>query len=235
MNEFVFSIVTYVETMNQILLIEDHDGARQRLSEVLNRAFEEPQIAAAPTLSIARKFLAETHFDLIVLDLGLPDGAGEEFLPEIFAKQSDAYVVIASIHDGGDRLSKALANGARGYLLKDRSIEELTENFIGIRDGRPAMTPAITRRLIEMVNAQEVVTEKTTKAHVSNAIAADVLTGRETEVLVLLSRGFSRPEIAGFLEISKHTVATHIGKIYEKLDISSRSEAAIFAERSGLV
>jgi two-component system NarL family response regulator len=86
-----------------------------------------------------------------------------------------------------------------------------------------------------MVNDQRIVPGQDAKLAAANDVQIDVLTERETEVLVLLSRGFSRPEIAGFLEISRHTVATHIGKIYEKLEISSRSEAAIYAERAGLV
>jgi DNA-binding NarL/FixJ family response regulator len=221
--------------MQSILLIEDHEGARHRLTEVLKRAFVEPEIVATSTLRAARPLISQRAFDLIVLDLSLPDGSGEDFLMEIFAIHEKAYVVIATIHDEGDRLSRALANGAQGYLLKDRSIEELTENFIGIRDGRPAITPAITSKLITMVNEQKIVPGDVRQDASVGSAALDLLTERETEVLVLLARGFSRPEIAGFLEISRHTVATHIGKIYEKLDISSRSEAAIYAERGGLV
>jgi DNA-binding NarL/FixJ family response regulator len=221
--------------MQSILLIEDHEGARHRLTEVLNRAFVSPEIVTASTLSAARGFISKRGFDLIVLDLSLPDGSGEDFLLEIFALHPKAYVVIASIHDESVHLAGALANGAQGYLLKDRSIEELTENFVGIRDGRPAMTPSITSKLIAMVNDQRIVPGQDAKLAAANDVQIDVLTERETEVLVLLSRGFSRPEIAGFLEISRHTVATHIGKIYEKLEISSRSEAAIYAERAGLV
>ena len=235
MNECDLETITYAETMQSILLIEDHEGARHRLTEVLNRAFVSPEIVAASTLSAARPIIAKRAFDLIVLDLSLPDGSGEDFLLEIFAIHPKAYVVIASIHDEGVHLAGALANGAQGYLLKDRSIEELTENFIGIRDGRPAITPSITSKLIAMVNDQRIVPGQEPRVADADDIRVDVLTERETEVLVLLSRGFSRPEIAGFLEISRHTVATHIGKIYEKLEISSRSEAAIFAERAGLV
>ena len=222
--------------MRRILLIEDHNGARQRLTEVLSRAFEVVDTQSATTLASARLLLRQGPFDLIVLDLNLPDGSGEDFLAEILARDPDAYVVIATIHDEGARLASALANGAKGYLLKDRSIEELTENFIGIKDGRPAITPAMTQRLIELMNQktlQETMSAPNAVREVE--ISPNILTEREREVLVLLSRGFSRPEIAGFLEISRHTVATHIGKIYDKLEVSSRSEAAIYAERSGLV
>ncbi len=94
----------------------------------------------------------------------------------------------------------------------------------------------MTQRLIELMNQkalQDAVSGPSATLAVD--ISPNVLTEREREVLALLSRGFSRPEIAGFLDISRHTVATHIGKIYEKLEVSSRSEAAIYAERSGLV
>ena len=202
----------------------------------MSRAFEVAETQCASTLASARLLLAKGPYDIVVLDLNLPDGSGEEFLGEILAHDASAYVIIATIHDEGARLASALANGAKGYLLKDRSIEELTENFIGIQDGRPAITPAMTQRLIELMNQkalQDVLSGPSAKLAVD--VSPNVLTEREREVLALLSRGFSRPEIAGFLDISRHTVATHIGKIYEKLDVSSRSEAAIYAERSGLV
>lgn len=222
--------------MRRVLLIDDHEGARERLRQVLSRAFEGVTIVVASTLTAARYLLADGPYDLTVLDLNLPDGSGEEFIAEVLEHDADAYVVIATIHDDAHRLSRALSNGAKGYLLKDRSIEELAENFIGIGDGRPAITPSMTRRLIEIMNQKtlsDVADAAGTEIRVD--IPPDVLTEREREVLALISRGFSRPEIAGFLDISRHTVATHIGKIYEKLDVSSRSEAAIYAERSGIV
>ncbi|MCP4818221.1 MAG: response regulator transcription factor, partial [Shimia sp.] len=198
--------------MRRVLLIEDHEGARQRLTEVLSRAYEEVEISTASTLASARLLLPEGPYDLTVLDLNLPDGSGEEFLLEILSQQPEAYVIIATIHDEGTRLATALANGAKGYLLKDRSIEELTENVIGIQDGRPAITPSMTRRLIELMNQKTLHDLPSMRpAPHSVDIAPDVLTDREREVLALIARGFSRPEIAGFLDISRHTVATHIG------------------------
>ncbi len=222
--------------MRRVLLIEDHEGARQRLTEVLSRAYEEVDISIASTLASARMFLPEGPYDLVVLDLNLPDGSGEDFLLEILSHHPEAYVIIATIHDEGSRLATALANGAKGYLLKERSIEELTENFIGIQDGRPAITPSMTRRLIELMNQKTLHDFAPVRHSELNVdIAPDVLTEREREVLALIARGFSRPEIAGFLDISRHTVATHIGKIYEKLEVSSRSEAAIYAQRNGII
>jgi len=221
--------------MQTILLIEDHEGARQSLTEVLNRAFTSPLISAASTLRAAREYITQNNYDLIVLDLSLPDGAGEDFLLEIFAANENAHVVIASIHNDDEHMASALANGAQGYVLKDRSIEELTENFIGILHNRPAITPEITSKLIALVNEQKIGSGQTAQPQPTSDVLPDSLTERETEVLVLLARGFSRPEIAGFLEISRHTVATHIGKIYEKLEVSSRGEAAVYADRAGLV
>lgn len=218
--------------MKEVLLIDDHVGARHRLTEVLERAFEGVSIHPVSTLAEARVKIERNRFDLIVLDLSLPDGAGDDFLNEILAKDASAYIVIATIHDESERLVRALENGAKGYLLKEQSIQELTESFVGIRAGRPPLTPAITRQLIDIVRGQGITPTPTEAAPTA---PSEDLTSREREVLSLIARGFSRPEIAGFLDISRHTVATHIGKIYAKLEISSRSEAAIYAKQNGMV
>lgn len=223
--------------MKRILLVDDHVGARQRLTEVLRRAFDSPELSPVSTLAEARAQLKSHVFDIIVLDLSLPDGSGDAFLQEILAHDPSAYVVIATIHDESEHLVRALENGAKGYLLKEQSIEELTENFIGIQSGRPPLAPAVTRRLLELVRSQTLSkpAEPPPAPAAETSAPSEDLTSRELEVLSLLARGFSRPEIAGFLDISRHTVATHIGKIYSKLDISSRSEAAIYAKQHGLV
>lgn len=219
--------------MKEVLLVDDHVGARHRLTEVLERAFEGVNVHPVSTLAEARVKIADCRFDLIVLDLSLPDGAGDDFLSEILTEDPNAYIVIATIHDESERLVRALENGAKGYLLKEQSIRDLTESFIGIQAGRPPLTPAITRKLIEIVRGQGITPAPSTDA--TSATVSEDLTSREREVLSLIARGFSRPEIAGFLDISRHTVATHIGKIYAKLEISSRSEAAIYAKQNGMV
>lgn len=231
--------------MQRILIIEDHTDVRRQMTAVLSEAFEDPEICDVATLEQARQQIGSTPFDLVVLDLGLPDGKGEDFICEIRRAQPNAYVVVSTIHDESDHLLAALQNGAQGYLLKEQEFDLLVAEFKGILKGRPPLAPAVTRRLLEHLRTNSDRFQSTAgdgpqplppqdrppERDVDAAQAVMSLTERENEILVLLSKGFNRPEIAGILGISKHTVAAHVAKIYGKLGISSRSEAAVIAEQ----
>ena len=235
--------------MQSILIIEDHTDARHAMIKIVTKAFGKPVIDEVPTLGLARKKLADKTFDLIVLDLGLPDGNGEDFIVEIKSSQPNAYVVVSTIHDESDRLLKALENGAKGYLLKELPKEILVEEFKGILNGKPPLAPAVTRRLLEHIRHRsgsqaqlgfEEPQENEPNSAGNENLTVDMnlvalLTDREKEILGLLGKGFNRPEIAGILGISKHTVATHVAKVYDKLHITNRSEATLLAQELGLV
>lgn len=229
--------------MKTVLVIEDHAGARQQICKVVEKAFRNSTIDSVATLRAARRLLEAGGYDLVVLDLNLPDGSGDEFIVEILALQPNTYVVISTIHDESSRLIKALENGAKGYLLKEQPKEALIKDFKGILEGKPPLAPAITRRLLEMMRERSIpvreapvnTVPKTPPLSTTQDEEGMLLTEREKEVLVLLAKGFNRPEVGGFLNISKHTVATHISNIYSKLDVSSRSEAALVAQQCGLL
>lgn len=239
------------ENMRNILIVDDHSGARKLMRSVVNSAFAEAEVADVSTLKAAQKHLETSGIDLLVMDLNLPDGNGDDFILNILEMQPNCYVVVSTIHDESERLVRALENGAKGYLLKEQPVESLVEEFRGILHGKPPLAPAVTRRILEMmrnrsISAQSLNEPSLVPSAKGQPIEVDLsdtpgasrnmgLTKREQEVLSLLAKGFSRPEVAGFLNISKHTVATHIGKIYSKLDVSSRSEAALIAHQNGLL
>lgn len=225
--------------MKTVLVIEDHADARQQICKVVEKAFCDPIIDSVATLKAALRHLNSDAYDLVILDLNLPDGSGDEFIVEILALQPNTYVVISTIHDESSRLIKALENGAKGYLLKEQPKEALIKDFKGILEGKPPLAPAITRRLLEMMRERSIPVREAPKHTIEPTAFPNeenvLLTEREKEVLVLLAKGFNRPEVGGFLNISKHTVATHISNIYSKLDVSSRSEAALVAQQRGLL
>lgn len=203
--------------------------------EIINEAFETPVIFEAATLAFAAKHIEQHEIDLVVLDLDLPDGRGEEFIPQILQSRPSAYVVIASIHDESNRLLTALKAGAKGYLLKEQDADQLVRDFRGILTGKPPLAPTVARRLLEFLREDQAVSiEGTSKPSMADAETVD-LTKREEEILVYLAKGFSRPEIGGMLNISKHTVATHTDKIYRKLGVTTRSEAAVIAQQRHLL
>ncbi|MEL6947521.1 MAG: response regulator transcription factor [Pseudomonadota bacterium] len=230
--------------MQNVLIIEDHADALEQMTDIVHEAFGAPRVEGVSTLGAARARLATAAFDLVVLDLGLPDGQGEHFIPEVLAVQPNAYIVVSTIHDESERLLTALQEGAKGYLLKEQPRGFLVGEFKGILKGKPPLAPAITRRLLEFVRAQKLETadaEQAGSAIPKSAVdftdqnSLDSLTEREREVLGLVGKGFNRPEIAGILSISRHTVATHLSKIYEKLGIANRSEAVLAAQQLDLI
>lgn len=229
--------------MKMILVVDDHAAARDEMLKILEAAFADACTRCASTLSQARDCLKRGPVDLLVLDMGLPDGNGEDFIKEVLNQQPNCYIVMSTIHDESSRLLTALENGAKGYLLKEQSRTKLVRAFEGIMSGQPPLAPTVTRRILEHLrnhpskddSKREDMPRRPADGGMAISDSAERLTPREREILALVGKGFNRPEIAGVLDISKHTVATHLSTIYEKLAINNRSEATLAAQRLGLI
>ena len=134
--------------------------------------------------------------------------------------------MVVTIHDDDDHLFPALQAGAYGYLLKEQPREQLMEHLQRISQGEPPLSPSIARRVIAYFAAQAK-PQKDMIPHVQ-------LTDRENEVLLRVAKGFTLPEIGVQLNLSRHTIADYVKQIYRKLNVSSRAEAALEAQRLGL-
>ena len=165
-------------------------------------------------------------FDLALIDLGLPDGSGVDVVSSLRESQPEALSVIVTIHDDDDHLFPALQAGAYGYILKEQSRELITEQLQRISQGEPPLSPSIARKVIAYFAAQ-------VKPQ-ANALPHVQLTERESEVLLRVAKGFTLPEIGVQLGLSRHTIADYVKQIYRKLNVSSRAEAALEAQRLGL-
>jgi DNA-binding NarL/FixJ family response regulator len=209
--------------LKRILLIEDLPEIRIWFAELLRESFGEVTITKAVTIAEASVYLDELTFDLIIIDLKLPDGSGIDVLRNIKAKKLAAQCVVATAYDNDVHLLTALNAGADGYLLKDQSGEQLVRDLRGILNGSPPLSPPIARRIMKLAKQD------------SAALLLTPLSVREEEVLKLIAQGFSRKEIAIELSVSVNTIASHVGAIYSKLDISSRAEATLEALRRGLI
>jgi DNA-binding NarL/FixJ family response regulator len=209
--------------LKRILLIEDLPEIRIWFAALLRESFGEVTLTEAVTIAEACVYLDELTFDLIVIDLKLPDGSGIDVLRNIKAKKLSAQCVVATAYDNDVHLLAALNAGADGYLLKDQSGEQLIRDLSGILNGSPPLSPPIARRIMKLAK------------HDSAALLLTPLSTREEEVLRLIAQGFSRKEIAAELSVSVNTIASHVGAIYSKLNISSRAEATLEALRRGLI
>lgn len=213
--------------MNHILLLEDIPEIRAWLKALVKQIFANAQITECSRVQDALKQVQTQRFTLALLDLGLPDGSGVEVVTALREHQPEVQSVIVTIHDDDEHLFPALQAGAFGYLLKEQSRELLVEQLQRISQGEPPLSPSIARKVIAYFAAQN--------RPQANALLHEVsLTDRETEVLLRVAKGFTLPEIGVQLGLSRHTIADYVKQIYRKLNVSSRAEAALEAQRLGL-
>jgi len=225
--------------MQTILLLEDFADTRIWLCEVLHEAFNKIEITEAATIQQAREILANQNFDLALIDLNLPDGSGIDIIKEISSKTPTTYCVVATIFDDDQHLFASLQAGAQGYLLKEQPKNQFIKNLSDLLHGEPPLSPPIARKILRHFQSSgkaHAIEEMPTKVLAPASTGSAVhLSGREQEILTLVAKGFKRNEIGPMLEISPHTVATHLKTIYSKLNVNSRAEATMEALRMGLV
>lgn len=247
----------------KVLIVDDNPADRQRWGKVVRESFDGVQaIHEVSDMQSARRQLGtadgqfaragHTPFDLILVDQNLPDGNGTDLVSELAAYP--ATKVIAGSHADDAVIFPALQQGADGYLLKDDHFEVLVHEMRNISAGQPALSPAISKRLVSFlrthlgisppfVEAIEASASIRKATHASSGASATIedtldcerLTPRETEVLTYMSKGFTIKEIAHLMCIRWFTVNDHIKSIYKKLNVSSRAEAAVLATKYGLV
>ncbi len=217
--------------MQTVLIVEDTPHLSAWLSQVVGDAFVGASIQSCGTKADAMASIARQHFDLALIDLGLPDGSGVDVIKLLRDRQTDCVCVVVTIFDDDDHLFDSLQAGAFGYLLKDQEQQTLKAQLLRIVQGEPPLTPSIARRVLNYFG--QAATRRATLAQSIEAAVA--LTDRETEVLGLVAKGFTITEIAKLLGISRYTVADYVKTIYKKLNVSSRAEAALEAVRRGLV
>jgi len=193
------------------------------------QVFPDSRISEASRVHDALGLVGAVRFDLALVDLGLPDGSGVDVVAALRESQPEAQSVVVTIHDDDEHLFPALQAGAFGYLLKEQARELIAEQLKRMSGGEPPLSPSIARRVISHFAAQ---TRK--PAEDVNAMPHVALTDRENEVLLRVAKGFTLPEIGVQLNLSRHTIADYVKQIYRKLNVSSRAEAALEAQRLGL-
>jgi DNA-binding NarL/FixJ family response regulator len=161
------------------------------------------------------------RFELALIDLALPDGSGIDLIRHMATAQPDCILVVASLYADDEYLFPALRAGAQGYLLKGEAPAKTAEALQGILRGEPPLSPAIAHRLLRAFRPCPI-------------DPVSPMTPREREILGLVAKGHSVREVATRLSLSHHTVSDHLKRIYRKLNINSRAEAALEAARMGL-
>jgi DNA-binding NarL/FixJ family response regulator len=210
--------------MKKILIVEDIPEARTLLESTVRLAFPECMYDSCGTIQEGLLAASTCRYDLAMLDIQLPDGSGFEVLGEIMLRHPATICVVTTILADDDTIVEALTAGAQGYLLKEQPQAIQVRQLTQLREGIPALSPPIARRILQHFRRQN-----------PTLTATHNLTPREVEVLTHIARGSRIHEVAIRLDLSENTIASYVKTIYRKLNISSRAEAAIRGKQFGLI
>lgn len=210
-----------------LAIVEDEPETRAALVARLAAVNGYQILWQAANLAQARSALRQAQPEVLIVDLGLPDGSGLDLIAQARSLSAEIAILVLTVFGDEHKLIRAIEHGARGYLLKDEPAIGLVDAIDQLRAGGAPISPAIARHLVaRMVHAEPTVALPRTEA---------LLTARETEVLKLSAKGYNHGEVARLLELSPNTVASYTRKIYEKLEVRSRTEAVFEASRLGLL
>jgi len=211
----------------RILLADDHTVMRAGLRALLER---QPNLEVVGEAEDGRQTveLASSHVpDVVVMDIAMPNLNGVEATRRMVSKQPTISVVILSMYSDESYVMRALAAGARAYLLKDSAVTDLIRAIEAVSRGKSFFSPKISRIL-----AEEYVRALKQKGV---ADSYELLTPREREILQLLAEGKTNKEVATSLNISVYTAETHRGNILQKLNLHSSAELVLYAVRKGII
>lgn len=207
-----------------IVIADDHAMMREGIKKLLEYDGSIKVVAEAADGSECLSILEKIHPDILLLDINMPVKNGIEVLQEIRQKDNELKVLILTVHNEVEYLVKAVDIGVNGYILKDSESSELKKTIFAIISGenfiQPDLIPLLNARLIKRDHDLEKI---------------DALTKREREVLIQVAKGMFNKEIADSLLISERTVKNHMSSIFRKIDVSDRTQAAVFAIRNNLI
>ena len=228
--------------MIRVLLVEDEPGFAARFAQIVRSDAEFELIGVAPNCAAARAILEHTAPDILLADLGLPDGSGIDIIRETAQRYPACDIMVVTVFGDEDHVLASIEAGAAGYVLKDSIPEEFLGLLRQLRAGGSPITPVIARKLLSRFKspvspaaAGSTASSASASAEASKPAVPNILSPRETEVLTYIAKGFSFNEIAELLGMSAHTVTTHVKRIYQKLAVHSRGEAVYEATQMGLL
>jgi DNA-binding NarL/FixJ family response regulator len=218
------------ETEARIYLIEDDPSILQFVQQAMLARPLWQLVGVSDSRCHARDHALDRQADVYLVDLGLPDGRGEELLQWLAEVRPDAELLVFTVFGDESRLVAALQAGATGYVLKGCSAEELLQAIEQIRGGGAPISPLLARMLLRQFRQ----VQEEDPAVVSQ-LHEVLLSERETEVLKLVAQGYVNKEIAQRLGISPATVGSHIKNLYRKLAVHSRVQVVRAAQERGLL
>jgi DNA-binding NarL/FixJ family response regulator len=210
----------------RVLLADDHSIVRRGLRSLLEEADLTVVAEAADGLEAVR-LMEQHHPDLVILDIGMPGLSGIEVAARAQKLDCPPGVIVLSMHADESYILRALGAGARAYLLKDATDEDLVPAIHAVASGKPYFSPRVSAVLIEDYMR--------TLQRRGLTDSYDLLTDREKEVLHLLAEGRSNKEVATLLDVGLSTVETHRANLMQKLNLHNTAEVVLYAVRKGMI
>jgi DNA-binding NarL/FixJ family response regulator len=221
----------------RVVVVEDNHQNRHFLESCIQGHTQLSLVASFATLQPAQAWFADHDADLLLVDLGLPDGSGLSLMRQVNQRWPQCEMLVVSMFGDEENVVASIEAGAVGYVHKDDEAADIAQTLLAVKQGASPISPMIARHLLRRMQPGALPMREAVV--VSQPVPMDeavvTLTKREQEVLEYIARGFSYAEIARLQGITVHTVQTYIKKLYGKLAVHSRSEAVYEANRLGLL
>ena len=212
-------------TKYTLIIVEDDIDVRNRLVRLIQAHDKFNLLDASGTMGDGLLALKKYKPDILLTDIGLPDGSGIEIIKAINQQNLDCEAMVISGFQDEHVVFDALEAGAKAYILKHDDSQKVTDAILAMMNGGAPISPLIARLMLQKFQTP-----------VQQEIAVhEALTERQIKILKLVSQGFTSKEIAEKLGITYYTVTTHIKNIYNKLQVNSRTEALHEAMKMGLI
>ena len=215
----------------KVIFVENDPNVRLRLQRAISGLADIHEIGSAATYREADALVSQFKFQMLIVDLDLPDGFGLDLIRRTAANMPEVDIMVLANANDDPHVVSAIESGATGYVLKTEIENSLFSAIRLLAAGGSPVSPEVAKSVLRALRTYTTHTiEKTTAP-----IQPNPLSERETEILQLLAKGMSFNEIGDILTISPHTVTAHIKKIYRKLQVHSRGEAVYEAAQMGLI
>jgi DNA-binding NarL/FixJ family response regulator len=205
----------------RLMIVDDHAIVRSGLEQLFATLDDVEVVATAGSGRDAIAFAGELRPDVVLMDLAMPEMDGVEATTQVLTRSPESHVVAFTSFSDRERILEALDAGAIGYLLKDAEPAEVHSAILAAARGESPLTPKVARAVVA--------------ARTERTPSPSLLTDREREVLVLLASGLSNKQIGHRLGISEKTVKTHLTNIFQRIGARDRTQAALWAERHGVL
>ena len=213
-----------------VAIVDDDPLILSRLASIVNNSKNLSLLFTAQNIQSTIKLMQSELPNVLLLDLGLPDGSGIDVIRWIQKEKLSIGIIVITVFGDEKHMIEAISAGAMGYLLKDDEHQEIETSITQMLNGGSPISPSIARHLLKNFRLQNIKDDKQVMGNMELS-----LTKRENEILQKISKGFTCKEISAMENLSYHTITTHVRNIYKKLSVSNRAEALHEAYNMGLL